>query len=468
MRALWMLGIADLAEAYRSGQTNPVEVVAQYRERIRAMDHRLNCYVVLNPDLDHEAAECAARLRKGAARSPLEGVPLALKDNLVARGMAATWGSAVFEGAICEADELPVARLRAAGAIVLGKTNTPEFAIEGYTHNRLVGTTGNAWNPDLTPGGSSGGSVSAVAAGLAAAAIGTDGGGSIRRPAGYTGLCGLKPTIGAIPRAGGLPQVLLDFEVIGGVARSIADLRLLYGAMAGPDAADPVSRRRSIGPERRDRLRILYVPTLADNPCDPGILAACDEAADRLGVLGHAVARGAMPFDLDEITSFWGRFGQVGLARIRSELPAMAQKASPQYLAMADQGDAVGAPELYRALDLVRELRAAASRFFTEHDLIMTPSSAAQPWPAAQPYPLEIDGREVGPRGHAVYTGWVNAAGLPALNLPARRHADGMPVGFQLVGDIFAEEQLLDLGAAYEAQGEGWCWPEWMEDTNAI
>lgn len=464
MKDLWKLGVAELAEAYRSGVTNPSEVIAHYLDRIATVDRKLNCYVALNPELEQEAAESAERLKSGDARSPLEGAPIAVKDNIVVRGMEATWGSEVFAGKACESDELPIARLRAAGAIVLGKTNTPEFAVEGYTHNRLFGTTGNAWNPELTPGGSSGGSVSAVAAGLAAAAIGTDGGGSIRRPAGYTGLFGLKPTIGAVPRAGGLPQVLLDFEVVGCMARSISDLRALYAVLAGADRSDPMSRRRAEGAARRDGLRILYVPRLGDNPCDRGILDACAAAADALRRLGHEVTEGAMPFDLDALNAFWTKFGQVGLARMRTALPAMVQKASPPYLAMADQGDEVSAAQFYGALELVRDLRAEASRFFGDYDVIMTPSSAAQPWAADQPFPPEIDGQSVGPRGHAVYTGWVNAAGLPGLNLPAARHADGMPVGFQLVGDMFAEDLLLDLGAAYEAETGGWIWPEWLDD----
>jgi Asp-tRNA(Asn)/Glu-tRNA(Gln) amidotransferase A subunit family amidase len=461
MQDLCKHGIESLAAAYRVGETDPVAVVAAYRDRIATLDPQLNSYATLNPDLDRDAEESANRLKSGDARSPLEGVPIAAKDNLVVRGIEATWGSAVFAGKRCEADELPMARLRAAGAIFLGKTNTPEFAVEGYTHNRLFGTTGNTWNPELTPGGSSGGTVSAVAAGIAAAGVGTDGGGSIRRPAGYSGLYGLKPTIGEIPRAGGLPQVLLDFEVVGSFARSTADLRLLHSAMTGPDLADPVSRKRCVGPERRDGLRILYVPVLGDNPCDFGILDCCEAAAERLRSLGHKVETGEMPFNLDALNAFWPKFGQVGLARMRAILPKMA-KASAPYLAMADQGDAVTAPEFYEALEQVRNLRAAASAFFDGYDLIMTPSSAAQPWAADQPFPPQINDRDVGPRGHAVYTGWVNAAGLPALNLPAPHHPDGMPVGFQLVGDLFAEEQLLHVAQAYEATGPGWRFPDWV------
>ena len=463
----WRLGIGALAQAYRAGGTDPDSVVDAYLARIDAFDGRLNCYVALNPDLRREAADSGTRLRAGAPRSALEGVPVAIKDNLVAAGMPASWGSAAFAGTVATSDELPVARLRAAGALVLGKTNTPEFAVEGYTSNRLFGTTGNAWNPDLTPGGSSGGSASAVAAGLAAAALGTDGGGSIRRPAGHTGLYGMKPTLGAVPRAGGLPQVLLDFEVVGALTRKMADLRLLHTCLAGPDRRDPMSRRRAEGPSRRAGLRILYVPKLAGAPCDPGILAACAVAAERLAALGHRVETGEMPFDLDALNGAWTGFAQVGLARLRAEMPAFAA-ASSRYQAMADEGAGARAAAFARGLDLVAALRAATSVFFADYDLVMTPSAAAQPWPAAEPYPPVIDGTDAGPRGHAVYTGWVNAAGLPALCLPAPRHRDGMPVGFQLVGDLFADAQLLDVGAAYEAVTGPWMWPPgWLSGDTA-
>ncbi|RNF34362.1 amidase [Paracoccus methylarcula] len=461
----WKLGICELSQAYRNGAMTPIEVAEAYRARIDRIDPILNCYVAINPALADEAAESADRIAAGAPRSPLEGVPVAVKDNLVTRGMPVSWGSAVFaEQGICSHDELPVSRLREAGAVILGKTNTPEFAVEGYTHNRLYGTTGNAWNPALTPGGSSGGSVSAVAAGLAAAAIGTDGGGSIRRPAGYTGLLGLKPTIGAVPRAGGLPQVLLDFEVVGGLARSAADQRVLHAVLAGEDRADPMSRRRISGQPLPESLRILYVPVLGDNPCDPGILKCCGELADRLRDLGHQVTEDAMPFDLAALNDFWPRFGQIGLAAMRNAIPEMAAKASSPYLDMADMGASVAAPDFYAALDLVRDLRAATSAFFADWNVIMTPSSAAQPWAAAEPFPPEIAGRPVGPRGHAVYTGWVNAAGLPGLNLSAGMDGDGMPVGAQLVGDLFSESMLLDMAASLEADHGGWRFPDWLDD----
>jgi aspartyl-tRNA(Asn)/glutamyl-tRNA(Gln) amidotransferase subunit A len=456
---LWKLGAAGLSAAYRAGEASPTTVIAELKHRIARLDLTLNAYVALAPDLDEQAAESAARIAAGKARSPLDGIPVALKDSLSMAGLPATWGSAAFAEDVRQTDEIPVAKLRAAGAILVGKTNCPEFALEGYTGNATFGVTGNPWNPDLTPGGSSGGSVAAVAAGLAVIGIGTDGGGSIRRPAGHTGLYGLKPGIGTVARGGGLPQILMDFEVIGPVARSVEDLRLAFDILAGPNRADPVSRASYPTPSAAKGLRILYVERFGDDPCDPAIRASVTAAADMLESLGHTIVRGALPLDLSAISAFWVRFGQVGLAHLRGLLPEVAQKAAPKYLAIADEGDTVPARALFAAIETVRRLRADISQVMGDWDLIMTPTAAAQPWSACKTFPEVIDGRQVGPRGHAIYTGWVNAAGHPAIALPAAPDANGLPIGYQLIGDLGSERMLLQLAADVEAMGPGWRWP---------
>lgn len=463
MTEWWRLGVGELAAAFARGETDPLEVVGCYLERIGRLDQELNSYTVVAPDAEQRAAESAARLRAGQARSPLEGVPIAVKDNLSVAGMPAAWGSSAFADQPRAADELPIRRLREAGAIFLGKTNTPEFAIEGYTANARFGVTRNPWNTDLTPGGSSGGAVAAVAAGLAAAAVGTDGGGSIRRPAAHTGLFGLKPTIGSVPRSGGLPQLLLDFEVVGPVARSAGDLRLMYTALSGPDRADPPSRVTLPRSDDERNLRILYVETFGDNPCDPKIREAVGRAADHLVQLGHRVERGPLPLDLGPLDAFWGKIGQVGLASMRSRMPTVAANASPQYLAIADLGESIPAREFFTGLETVRQVRSGVSLVFAEWDLIMTPATAAQPWAAKSVFPEVIDGRVVGPRGHAIYTGWVNASGHPAIAIPCDRAPDGMPIGFQLVGDLFDELRLLKIAADFEALGGGWNWPAFAQ-----
>lgn len=459
MTESWTLGAAALSAAYRAGRLDPVTVAEDLAARIAALNPGLNAYVALADDLMAQAEASRARWAAGRPLSPLDGVPVAIKDNLHIAGLPTTWGSHVLNGP-AKADELPVARLRAAGALLVGKTNTPEFAVEGYTSNARFGTTRNPWDPALTPGGSSGGSVAAVAAGLACVALGTDGGGSTRRPAGHTGLYGLKPSIGRIARGGGMPQILMDFEVIGGFARELADLTLLYRILAGPDRGDPTSRALPEAPTTRQGLRILSVPLLGSHPCDPQILDAHRALARRLQNLGHHVTEGALPLDLSEIDAFWGHFAQIGLDRLAATLPGMAVKASPQYLAMAEMGRDLPATALFAALQAVQRLRADCARFFSDWDVILMPCAAAQPWPADHSHPEEIAGQKVGPRGHAVYTGWVNAAGHPALAVPAGRDANGLPIGCQLIGDMGAEALLLDLaGALAAAEKRAWKWP---------
>ncbi len=212
---LWKCDATALLAAYRAGDTTPSAVMAETLARIAERDPGLGAYSILSGTAEAEAAAATARWRNEAPSGPLDGVPLIVKDNLASAGLPAAWGNAVLCRRVCAADEIPVLRLRAAGAIVVGKGNCPEFAVEGYTANATFGVTRNPFDPARTPGGSSGGVVTALAAGLATIGIATDGGGSIRRPAGYCGLFGLKPGIGHVPRGGGLAQILLDFEVAG-------------------------------------------------------------------------------------------------------------------------------------------------------------------------------------------------------------------------------------------------------------
>ncbi len=459
----WRLDACALVEAYRSGRIDPVEAVATALERIARLDPALNAFVALNPRASDEAEASAARWRAGAPVGPLDGVAVAVKDNLAVAGMPARWGGPAFSDAPLDHDELPVARLRAAGAIFLGKTNTPEFAVEGYTGNALFGDTGNPWAPALTPGGSSGGSVAAVAAGMAPLALGTDGGGSLRRPAAYGGLFSLKAGIGRYARADGLPQLLLDMEVVGGLTRSARDLALLDAVLAGPNRRDhrrdPRARAQPLAAPVPSHPRILFVERFGDAPLDPQIAARLQAAAAALAADGCVVSEAALPFDVAALARFWPDIGRIGLARLAETLPGFAH-ASPKYRAMAQEGAAAPATRLLAILQEIDRLRAEASRAFADCDLILTPACAAQPWPRGDSHPTEIDGQKVGPRGHAIYTGWVNAIGHPALSAPCGVDARGLPVGLQLVGDLGAEPLLLAMAERCERLFGGWRrWP---------
>jgi aspartyl-tRNA(Asn)/glutamyl-tRNA(Gln) amidotransferase subunit A len=450
---LWRLSATELQHRYRDGSLTPLAVAQACLARLEAVDPRINAFVARRDPAFMEEAEAATeRYVRGAPLSPIDGIPLSVKDSLYTADLPTTWGCPALRSHATGEDEMSVARARAAGALVIGKTNVPEFALEGYTANPIFGVTRNPWNLALTPGGSSGGAVASVAAGITPLAIGQDGGGSIRRPASHTGLVGLKPSLSAVPREHVLPSLLLDFEVIGPLARTVVDAQMLFEVMRGPAAVDRSSLAAACAShEASHPLRILYVERFGAAPLDPQIAASVGQAVQRLAALGHRVTTGALPLDLDFYTEAWPQIGQIGLAQLFERQPAWAAQASPKYLEMAQKGRQLSAARLWQILEQVKQLRRDSTALFDDIDVIVLPSAAALPWQAQEAYPTHIAGQEVGPRGHAVYTGWVNAAGLPALALPCAPSREGLPIGMQLVGRYGTDDLLLDLGAAYEA-----------------
>ena len=452
---LWRLSAVELQRRYRERSLTPLAVAQACLARLEAVNPQLNA-VVARRDAHFlaEAQAATARYASGQPLSALDGIPLTVKDSLFTADLPTTWGTPGLRSYQSQHDEFAVARARAAGALIIGKTNVPEFALEGYTDNPLFGVTRNPWDVRLTPGGSSGGAVAAVASGIAPLAIGQDGGGSIRRPAAHTGLVGLKPTLSAVPREHVLPSLLLDFEVIGPLARSVADARLLFEIMRGPSAVDRSSlaaAHAAAQPQRTGPLRILYVERLGNAPLDPQVAASVGRAVGQMAALGHQVDVGALPLDLDFFSEAWPQVGQIGLARMFEANPAWEAQASQKYRDMAENGRRLPAARLWQILTHVAQLRRDVTALFTGVDVIVMPAVAALPWAAEQAYPTHIDGQEVGPRGHAIYTGWVNAAGLPGLALPCQPSREGLPIGMQLIGAYGADALLLDLGAAYEA-----------------
>ncbi|MDM0047294.1 amidase [Variovorax dokdonensis] len=452
---LWSLSANTLAKRFRDGSLTPLAVVQSILARIDAVNPKLNAVVARRDAAALAEAEAAGeRFARGQPRSMLDGIPITVKDSLFVADMPTTCGTRALADHRPGFDELAAARAREGGALILGKTNVPEFANDGYTANPLFGVTGNPWAPDLTPGGSSGGAVAAVASGMGPLAIAQDGGGSIRRPASHTGLVGLKPSLSAWPRHRALPGLLLDFDCIGPVGRTVADVRLLFDAVRGPALADrssqsaawAASRPRPEGP-----LRVLYVQHLNANPLDREIATSCHAAVQRLAALGHRVEEGELPLDIGFVMQAWPEIGQVGLAAMFEQHPDWESAASAKYRDAAEAGRRVSGARVWRIMESVRRLRSECAALFERFDIIAMPSAAALPWPAHEPYPTHIDGQEVGPRGHAAYTGWVNAAGLPGLALPADPSRTGLPIGLQLIGPYGGDDLLLDVGAAFEA-----------------
>ncbi len=449
-----MEDLAEIAAGLRSGETTAEALLDRSLERIGRLDPLFNSFVAIDEDQARDAArESDRRLACGMGR-PMEGIPLSIKDNILVKDMPATWGSRGLADFVPDRDELPVARLRAAGAIILGKTNVPELTLEGYTSNDLFGTTRNPWNAALTPGGSSGGAAASVAAGLVPAALGTDGGGSIRRPASHTGLVGWKPSTGHVPRLWGFPSILSDFEVIGTLTRTVADARLLDALINGPDDRDRRSLRGRPSAWPRRARRILYVPQFAGSPVDPEVAAATAGVADRLAQMGTEVITGELFFDLDTANHIWRVISRAGVAFLMSWRNASLETAAGVSVrAMAEDGRSFSGADYLDALEEVAALRLRLTDIFAQYDLVLTPSAAALPWPVEYPYPTSIDGRPAGPRDHAIFTGWVNIAGLPAISLPVALSEGGLPIGVQLVAGLGRDEELLafaqdmDLGA---------------------
>ncbi|MCB8883556.1 amidase [Acidisoma cellulosilytica] len=436
--------LGDIAAALREGSLTAEALLDRCLARIAERDPSLNSFVAIDKDSALAAArDSDARLAQGAARSPLEGVPLSIKDNILVRGLPATWGSRALADFMPEQDELPVARLRAAGAVILGKTNVPELTLEGYTRNDLFGVTRNPWNRDLTPGGSSGGAAAGVAAGLVPAAIGTDGGGSIRRPASHTGLVGWKPSTGHMPRLWGFPAILSDFEVIGTLTRSLADARLLDSILQGPDPRDRRSLFAKPAPWPNRKPRVLYIPQFGAAPVDPEVASATQAFAATLAGQGAEVFDGTVFFDLTAANRTWFVISRAGVAYLMGWRPGFEAQAGTTVQTMAQEGRAITGADYTEALEWVTAFRLRLADLFTQYDLVLTPSAAALPWAADTPYPDRIDGREAGPRDHAIFTGWINLAGLPAISLPVAVSKERLPIGVQLVAGFGQDASLL-------------------------
>lgn len=445
---LWQLSAAELVAGYRSGAFTPLQALEHCLARTAEVNPALNAVVALDAEGARRAAEAStARWAGGRALGALDGVPATIKDNMHARGLPTAWGSRTLAGRVAERDELPVARLRKAGAVIFGKTNVPEFTMQGYTDNPVFGATGNPWNPALTPGGSSGGAVALVAAGGCPVALGTDGGGSIRRPASHANLVGFKPGRGRVPRGGGLPPIFLDFEVAGPLTRTVDDAAAVLQAIG-----------RGFASQAAAPSRILYIPRFADHPVDARIAALTDAAARRLADLGHRVETAGRTDLFEAVNTRWPLLSQVGLAWLAEHAgefgaPAVAfdpARFGSAMQASVESGRAASARMLFELLYEVERLRGALAALFERADFLLTPAAAALPWPRQQTHPPRIDGREVGPRGHALFTAFANAAGLPAVALPCG-FADGLPVGLQLVAPEGCDNELLALAKQFEA-----------------
>jgi len=459
---LWKLSAAELDRAYRAREVSPVEVLHACLARHAQTHAAINALVLVDEAGAMAAAQASEqRMRAGARLGPLDGVPYTVKDNLHVGGLRATWGSRLYEDFVAPVDDLPVARLRAAGAVMLGKSNTPEFALASVTDNLLFGPTRNPWNTSITAGGSSGGAVASVAAGITPFAIGTDAGGSTRVPSSFAGIFGLRPSTGAIARLFGFPALATDFQAIGVMARSPEDVATVFAQVAGPDPRDPGSLRY---PHARNALlapnsRIRLCDGIGDEPVDAEVRAAVRETAQRFEAIGCRVETGPAPFDLDALREIWGVLSSVGAARVASRHADWERRVGANILGIAKAGLQRSGVEYVSALDRLADFRRDVTARWQGFDVLLTPTAAALPWAIGEPYPKSIDGQPTNPRSASLFSTWVNAAGLPGLNVPVALSKTGLPIGAQLVGTFGADEAILALAARYAAQAPSIGWP---------
>jgi len=446
----------DLAAAIRAKQVSPVEITEAVLARIEALNPRLNAFCLITADLAlRDAREAEIAVVKGEPIGPLHGVPVSLKDVIFTRGLRTTGGSRLFAEALPEEDAIAVGRLRAAGAVILGKTNTSELGHKAVTENPLFGVTRNPWNLELTPGGSSGGAAAAVASGLGPLALGTDGGGSVRIPAAFCGVYGLKPSWGRVPQHPSFPG-WEHLSVTGPITRTVRDAALVLDAIAGGDDRDRHSLPREDGSyvescdEDIKGLHVAWTPDLGYATVDPAVQALCENAAGELEALGcHVEVVNPGWEDSEEIfrTIVAAQF----YAHWSDQLPAQEAQLDPSLVKFIRRGGAVSTRDYVLAMDRARAYWHEAQTFLQRFDLLLTPTVAVAPFAAGQPAPREIAGQAISVLGWMPFTFPFNLTGQPAASVPAGFTEDGLPVGLQIIGRRNADRTVLAASAAYEA-----------------
>lgn len=459
---LWQHSATDLAALIARQDVSPSEVVKAFLDRIDDVDERVNAFTVVDAHGARKAArQLEASLRRGDQLGPLAGVPVAVKDLIFTRGLLTTGGSAAYRNHVPDVDDVVVERVRTAGGIVIGKTNVPPFGFGPGTSNATFGATRNPWALDHTPGGSSGGSSAAVAAGMAPLALGSDGGGSIRIPASFCGVVGLKPTFGVVPLHPGCRDERLPgfsawetLEHIGPIARSVEDAILLTDVIAGPDPRDRHSVPRSeasfaAGPGNLlQRARIGCATILGPHATiDPAVDAVFQTAVARLRGAGVTVVPIEVGIDdpgpmYDATIALESDLaGLRRLARTPGALNERIERMLARRWTFTDASDAVRDRK-----GLVRRIGGV----FSQVDLFLTPTVAVPPHPLDFTTPM-VAGRAVDdPRWLLWLTMPFNLTGHPAISLPAE-HVGGLPIGIQLVGPRLADRYLLQAAREIEA-----------------
>ncbi|MBS0563039.1 MAG: amidase [Proteobacteria bacterium] len=441
----------ELRRLVGRGEVSVPELVADSLAAIEAQDRHFHAFVITCPDRAlREAGAAQARLRRGEPLPPLFGLPLAVKDSEPVAGLPMGCGSRTLAAGVAPEDSIHVARLRAAGAIVVGKTNTPEFTLLGETRNGLGPDTRNPWDRTRTPGGSSGGSAAALAAGMVPLATGSDTAGSITVPAAFCGLVGLKPSHRRIPLWPG-SEDWQPFSDVGPMARTVADLALMFAAAAGPDPRDPCAAAPPPATPAPARLRVAWSATLAGLPVDPACAGAAETLARLLAEAGHEVRRAAPP--LPDPGPVLDLLGAVEEHRARGHLLDSAPDLlEPETRAILEQGRAADPDAVEAARCAWRRLTGLFATFMAGRDLLVVPATACAAFPLRRP-PASIGGRAVRPDWptYAPFNMLANLTGCPVATLPVGLTPDRLPVGALVFAKPGCDELLLAALARAEA-----------------
>jgi len=457
MNDLVLSPAARQLELLRAGEISVAELAEAHIEQIAWLNPRLNAFA----DFDAERVRAEARrleLTK-EPRGPLHGLPVTVKSCIATAGYRCEIGSLLHKGEVPREDALVVARLRAAGALILGTTNCPEFLMAYETDNLLHGRTNNPWDLERTPGGSSGGESAAIAAGLSAAGLGSDSGGSVRVPAHFTGICSLKPTPGRIPGRGHLPPCVGPFSTLGSIgpmARTMSDVALMFRTLSGQDPLDPVSPPVALREPSADEVRSNTIGYFADDglaPVTPETRAAVEAAAAALGSAGFRVEP-FRPRTLEPLRKLWWKFFvQCGAMLFEPEYRGRRERLSPVFSGFLDIAEAappLTATELLNAWCELDQMRSKMLAEMSEYPVLLCPVASIPAFRHGE-RKWEIDGQTVEYLDAVRYTEWFNAMGAPAAVVPVGHSPQGLPIGVQIVARPFQDETALGVAAVVDA-----------------
>jgi len=447
-----------LARRIRTKEISPVSVVEAVLQRIEALQPTVNAFVTVTADEAREAARRAeAAVMAGERLGPLHGVPFSVKDLLFTRGTRTTMGSLIFADQVPTEDAVPVRRLREAGAILIGKTTTPEFGHKPFTDSPLFGATRNPWDLSRTAGGSSGGAAAAVATGQGPLALGTDGGGSVRLPASCCGIVGLKPTLGRVPHVH-QADLFSSTSYIGPMARTVAEATACFDVIVGFDPRDPYSRPEPSDDPREVTvrgLRIGWLPRVGNHLVDPEVLGECE------GVVGYLEGQGAHVETIEEDLSAFERTFLIGLqaglaARVGPHMATFGDKVAPSLRESVERGAQWTAVDWVNALGQRTAMYRRAHGWLQRFDFLVSPTLSRPALPVDHDAfrPISIAGQVAGSIRGAWYPYlWpFNLSGHPAVSLPCGWSSDGLPIGLQIVGPWYGDRRVLALAGHLERE----------------